>query len=305
MVPTLEATQIYIKKQNKKTAIFVINYQGMDYHEHQLSNGIHLIHRQIPNLIAHVGLLMNTGSRDEAANEHGLAHLIEHLVFKGTETRTAREIAENLHRPEVVDARVLTALLEIVERPALDEPIETWSPKTMGRGWEDRRSQLRWWAAYLAGHIAGRLQDQRAVEVLARAADEEDPGDPEAAGGLRFFAAIGLGMLCDPAGAEVLARRLGGDSDPVVRAACAKSLGAIGSRLYAGDPKAAGLEAMREALLTAYRGDSDTDVTWNTAIALARIRDASGRATLQELAKHKDPTVRKNASAALEMLNGE
>lgn len=34
--------------------------------------------------------------RDETAGEHGLAHLLEHMAFKGTSTRTARQIAEEI-----------------------------------------------------------------------------------------------------------------------------------------------------------------------------------------------------------------
>ena len=68
----------------------------MIYQEFQLDNGIRLIHSQVPNLIAHVGLLMNTGSRDEREHEHGLAHLIEHLLFKGTGKRKAYHILSRL-----------------------------------------------------------------------------------------------------------------------------------------------------------------------------------------------------------------
>ena len=41
-----------------------------------------------------VGVYVKAGSRDEGAREHGLAHLLEHMAFKGTATRSAREIAE-------------------------------------------------------------------------------------------------------------------------------------------------------------------------------------------------------------------
>lgn len=68
----------------------------MDYFEHRLNNGIRLIHSQVPNLIAHMGLIVNTGSRDEGETEHGVAHLIEHLVFKGTRKRKAYHIISRL-----------------------------------------------------------------------------------------------------------------------------------------------------------------------------------------------------------------
>ncbi len=68
----------------------------MEYQKLQLNNGIRLIHSQVPNLIAHVGLIMNTGSRDEENQEHGLAHLVEHLMFKGTAKRKAYHIISRL-----------------------------------------------------------------------------------------------------------------------------------------------------------------------------------------------------------------
>ena len=40
----------------------------------------------------HCGFLINAGSRDELENEHGLAHLIEHCLFKGTANRKAFHI---------------------------------------------------------------------------------------------------------------------------------------------------------------------------------------------------------------------
>ncbi len=68
----------------------------MDYQEHRLSNGIRLIHSQIPGLVAHLGWIVNTGSRDESDDEHGMAHLIEHLVFKGTRKRKAYHVISRL-----------------------------------------------------------------------------------------------------------------------------------------------------------------------------------------------------------------
>ena len=68
----------------------------MDYEIHQLANGIRLVHAQVPNLVAHMGVIMGTGSRDELDHEHGLAHLIEHMVFKGTRKRKAYHILSRL-----------------------------------------------------------------------------------------------------------------------------------------------------------------------------------------------------------------
>ena len=68
----------------------------MDYEVYQLANGIRLIHTRVPNLVAHMGLIMGTGSRDELELEHGMAHFIEHMVFKGTRKRKAYHILSRL-----------------------------------------------------------------------------------------------------------------------------------------------------------------------------------------------------------------
>lgn len=52
-----------------------------------LDNGIRLIHHRTNGMVAHCGLIINTGSRDEKENEHGMAHFIEHMLFKGTNKR--------------------------------------------------------------------------------------------------------------------------------------------------------------------------------------------------------------------------
>jgi predicted Zn-dependent peptidase len=68
----------------------------MHYETCTLNNGIRLIHAHVPNLVAHMGIIMGTGSRDELDHEHGMAHLIEHMVFKGTGKRKAYHILSRL-----------------------------------------------------------------------------------------------------------------------------------------------------------------------------------------------------------------
>ena len=68
----------------------------MKYPTHQLPNGIRLIHKGSYSPIAHCGLLINSGSRDELDDEHGIAHLIEHLIFKGTKKRKAFHVLSRL-----------------------------------------------------------------------------------------------------------------------------------------------------------------------------------------------------------------
>jgi len=60
-----------------------------------LSNGLRVASRQMPSVeTAAVGLYAETGSRYEPARLNGLAHLYEHMVFKGAGGRSAREISE-------------------------------------------------------------------------------------------------------------------------------------------------------------------------------------------------------------------
>ena len=65
-------------------------------HTYQLKNGIRLIHRPNQSDVAHFGLIVHTGTRDENRNEHGLAHFMEHMFFKGTQKRSAYQIISRL-----------------------------------------------------------------------------------------------------------------------------------------------------------------------------------------------------------------
>ena len=61
-----------------------------------LPNGIRCIHKQVDSPVAHLGFFVNAGSRDELDSEHGLAHFIEHTIFKGTTHRKAYHILSRL-----------------------------------------------------------------------------------------------------------------------------------------------------------------------------------------------------------------
>jgi predicted Zn-dependent peptidase len=68
----------------------------MQYFHHVLPNGIRLVHKPVPTYVAHLGLTINAGSRDEEEHEQGLAHFIEHLIFKGTQKRKAYHILSHM-----------------------------------------------------------------------------------------------------------------------------------------------------------------------------------------------------------------
>ena len=55
----------------------------MGYQIFTLNNGIRVIHQQIDSPVSYFGIIINTGSRDEEAEEQGMAHFIEHTIFKG------------------------------------------------------------------------------------------------------------------------------------------------------------------------------------------------------------------------------
>ncbi len=60
-----------------------------------LDNGVRVLVEPVGHVkSAAIGLWCKTGSRHEFDNEAGITHLIEHMLFKGTEKRTAKEIAE-------------------------------------------------------------------------------------------------------------------------------------------------------------------------------------------------------------------
>ena len=62
------------------------------YNHAVLSNGIRIYHKEKQGEIAHLVLMVETGTRDEQAHENGLAHFVEHTIFKGTQSRKAYHI---------------------------------------------------------------------------------------------------------------------------------------------------------------------------------------------------------------------
>lgn len=66
-------------------------------HKQVLPSGLTLLSQPMPErCTVSVGVWMRTGARDESREQQGIAHFIEHMMFKGTETRDARAIAASL-----------------------------------------------------------------------------------------------------------------------------------------------------------------------------------------------------------------
>ena len=106
-----------------------------------LKSGITVVTETMPHLeTSSLGVWVNSGSRDERRDEHGISHFLEHMAFKGTRRRSARQIAEEIEavggdlnaatsaESTAYYARVLKAdvalaldvLADIVSEPAFD-----------------------------------------------------------------------------------------------------------------------------------------------------------------------------------------
>ena len=68
----------------------------MEYNVHTLPNGIRLLHVPSASAISHACIIINTGSRDESEDKSGIAHFIEHLIFKRTKKRSTNQILNRL-----------------------------------------------------------------------------------------------------------------------------------------------------------------------------------------------------------------
>lgn len=67
------------------------------YKKHSLPNGLRIVLEKIPYVKSvSIGIWVRTGSRNENANNNGISHFIEHMMFKGTEKRTAKDIAASI-----------------------------------------------------------------------------------------------------------------------------------------------------------------------------------------------------------------
>lgn len=73
----------------------------MDYQLINLPNGIRVLLKPAKSIVSHACIVVNSGSRDELPHQYGMAHFIEHLLFKKTARRNTNQI---LNRLELVGA---------------------------------------------------------------------------------------------------------------------------------------------------------------------------------------------------------
>ncbi|MCH5233870.1 MAG: insulinase family protein [Muribaculaceae bacterium] len=103
-----------------------------ELHKHEifiLSNGLRVVCRQREGMVSYIGVVVNAGSRDEDSRHEGLAHFVEHTIFKGTDKRRAWQISA---RMEVVGG----------ELNAYTSKEETMVYTNAPAGYEDRALEL-------------------------------------------------------------------------------------------------------------------------------------------------------------------
>ncbi|SFK38606.1 M16 family metallopeptidase [Methylorubrum salsuginis] len=131
----------------------------------RLDNGFTVASETIPGVAtATLGVWVGAGSRHERADEHGLSHLIEHMAFKGTVTRSARAIAEEI---ENVGGEI---------NAATSTESTSYTARVLG---EDTRVALDVLGDILTNSVfdAGELAREKGVILQEYAAVEDTPDD--------------------------------------------------------------------------------------------------------------------------------
>jgi len=92
---------IFIMVQRYLFLFLYANYSSkiMQYSSFVLSNGLRIVHLSSESPVSYCGFAVHAGTRDEQSGQYGLAHFVEHTLFKGTEKRKVHHI---LNRMEVV-----------------------------------------------------------------------------------------------------------------------------------------------------------------------------------------------------------
>lgn len=67
-----------------------------EYQSYTLKNGLRIVHKPLAGKVSYCGFMVNAGTRDEYAEEFGMAHFVEHMLFKGTEKRRSHHIINRM-----------------------------------------------------------------------------------------------------------------------------------------------------------------------------------------------------------------
>ena len=90
------ANRLCMSRQTDTFADHFCKQMNNDTSYHTLPNGLQIVHRPTTSPVAYVGIMVGTGTRYEQPQENGMAHYIEHCVFKGTQHYTARQIINHI-----------------------------------------------------------------------------------------------------------------------------------------------------------------------------------------------------------------
>lgn len=119
-----------------------------DYFSHILPNGLRVVHLPAASPVSYCGFAVNAGTRDEEADEFGLAHFVEHMIFKGTEKRKSWHI---LNRMENVGGELNayttkeeTFVYSIFMEEHFRRASNCWPTWCSIRSSRSRRSRRRW-----------------------------------------------------------------------------------------------------------------------------------------------------------------
>ena len=135
-----------------------------EFSTHVLPNGLRIIHAWMPREVTHCALAINAGTRDETAGEAGLAHFIEHVLFKGTRKRKAFHI---LNRMESVGGEI----------NAYTTKEDTWITSSQRAKDTERALELLADIAFRSTFPEAELDKERDVILDEIAGVQDQPGD--------------------------------------------------------------------------------------------------------------------------------
>ncbi|MDR1552302.1 MAG: insulinase family protein [Prevotellaceae bacterium] len=109
---------------------FFVTFAAMK-NEHEiitLNNGIRVVLQKTQSNVVYCGLMIGTGTAHELAHEQGIAHFIEHVLFKGTKKRSARDICYGLEHDggelNAFTSRESTIVYSIVQNSQFEKALE-------------------------------------------------------------------------------------------------------------------------------------------------------------------------------------
>lgn len=102
-----------------------------EFERFEMPNGLQVVLHPAPSAITHLVLMVNRGSRDEEMNAPGVAHFLEHTLFKGTTKRKAFQILSRIDSVggelNAYTSKEETCLYASVQRPYLSRALELMS----------------------------------------------------------------------------------------------------------------------------------------------------------------------------------